>query len=107
MSTISSIHEGTIAAKPFAHPDHGRIAGNHDHGRIGGNNDHGRIGGNNDHGRISGTHEHHSGGLRGKAESGGNSGATSASRRQTMRWPRSATSLRRSARCGHRRRASR
>jgi hypothetical protein len=83
MSTISPIHQGTIAAKPFAHPDHGRIGGNHDHGRIGGNHDHGRIGGDqnrgpisgdHDRGRIGGTHDHHSGGLRGKTGSGGKLG---------------------------------
>jgi hypothetical protein len=83
MNTISPIHEGTISAKPFAHPDHGRIGGNHDHGRIGGNHDRGhikgnhdpgRIGGKHDHGRIGGTHEHHSGGLRGKTGSDGKLG---------------------------------
>jgi hypothetical protein len=72
MSTIHSIHEGTIAAKPFAHPDHGRIAGSHAHGRISGDREH--IGGSHDRGRIGGTHEHHSGGVRGKTGSGGRLG---------------------------------
>ncbi|HEY2555160.1 MAG TPA: hypothetical protein VGI15_07910, partial [Candidatus Cybelea sp.] len=76
MSSISSIHEGTISAKPFAHPDHGRIGGSHDHdrGRISGSHDHEHVGGSHDRGRISGTHGHHSGGIRGKSGAGGKIG---------------------------------
>lgn len=39
MSSLSSIHEGTISGKPFHSEQSGRIGGSHDH-RIGGSNDH-------------------------------------------------------------------
>ncbi|MGA2761390.1 MAG: hypothetical protein ABSF08_13850, partial [Candidatus Cybelea sp.] len=39
MSSLSSIHEGTISARPFHNEGSGRIGGSHDH-------------------RVSGTHDH-------------------------------------------------
>ncbi len=76
MSSISPVHEGTIAAKPLAHPDHGRISAgqNHDRGRISGNHDPEHVGGSRDRGRIGGTPGHHAGGLRGKGGAGGKIG---------------------------------
>jgi hypothetical protein len=46
MSSLSSIHEGTISARPFHSEQSGRIGGSHDH----------RIAGSHDH-RIAGAHE--------------------------------------------------
>ncbi len=45
MSSFSSIHEGTISARPFHSEQSGRIGGSHDH----------RIAGSHDH-RIAGAH---------------------------------------------------
>ncbi len=46
MSSLSSIHEGTISARPFHNEESGRIGGSHDH----------RVSGGRDH-RVAGAHE--------------------------------------------------
>ena len=54
MSSLSSIHDGTISARPFHNEESGRIGGSHDH-RVAGTRDH-RVAGTRDH-RVAGEHE--------------------------------------------------
>ncbi|MGC9991705.1 MAG: hypothetical protein ABSD52_04795 [Candidatus Cybelea sp.] len=44
MSSLSSIHEGTISARPFHSDESGRVGGSHDH-RVAGGHDHRVTGG--------------------------------------------------------------
>jgi hypothetical protein len=54
MSSLSSIHEGTISARPFHSEEHGSIGGSRDH-RIGGSRNH-RIDGLRESGKCGTMH---------------------------------------------------
>jgi hypothetical protein len=78
MSSLSSIHEGTIAAKPFHDGHSGRIGGSHDH-RITGSGESGRSGmlhGCDRSGMLHGSSGTRGGSLRGDSKESPESSAT-------------------------------
>ena len=78
MSSVSSIHEGTISAKPFHDEQRGRIGGSHDR-RISGSGETGRSGtlhGCDRSGTLHGSSGNHGGSLRGDSRESPESSAT-------------------------------
>ena len=78
MSSLSSIHEGTISARPFHDEQRGRIGGSHDH-RITGSGENGRSGtlhGCDKGGTLRGSSGSRGGSLRGESGESPESAAT-------------------------------
>lgn len=78
MSSLSSIHEGTISARPFHDEHHGRLGGSHDH-RITGSGESGRSGrlhGCDKSGTLHGSSGTRGGSLRGDSGESPESSAT-------------------------------
>ena len=78
MSSLSSIHEGTISARPFHDEHSGRLEGSHEH-RITGSGESGRSGtlhGCDRSGTLRGSSGTHGGSLRGDSRESPESSAT-------------------------------